>query len=483
MALDTIDPAVAWNEDLEKQVKEIYDFSWKWFGILLRHHQLDWLRFIISGGDFIVLLSPRGHGKSTVIFVYLTWMICKNPKIRIMIIANTDALATNISRAIQRTIENNEDLRIHYGLDMGKPWKAGECFLAGELHPVLNAAATQAKVTGKRFDLCLMDDAVAEDFTSLARLNKFKDWMDGQLLLALDPWDEQVIVVGTRKGVKDWYSELLENPDIEHHVGKAIKEDGSPLWPVDFDRRGFSLEKLAKKKRRNPKIFAQEMMNDPSPPTGYIFNPKDLMIWETLPSRDYLTYAMGVDPGAGLGDRASWFAVSVVAYDNRNKNTYIVEQYRQREHLLRQLDVCKALKTSYEPKHIIVETYKPYAFLGEQFMNALPAAREVNYSDKLLRGTKDVDKEARIESRLAPLFRDHKIYIQNPDYNHFSNIFLTHEYLEFGGGGQAGKGSDMDMLDSLVLAIDDFEYDHQETCKVAARAGHVRTYPRRRRRR
>ena len=59
MALDTIDPAVAWNEDLEKQVKEIYDFSWKWFGILLRHHQLDWLRFIISGGDFIVLLSPR----------------------------------------------------------------------------------------------------------------------------------------------------------------------------------------------------------------------------------------------------------------------------------------------------------------------------------------------------------------------------------------------------------------------------------------
>ena len=450
--------------DVEATVQEIVVFAQRWFRIRLRPHQIDWVRFILTGGEFMILLSPRGHGKSTVTFIYLLWRICRNPLLRVMIIANTDELASDRLRTIKVAIENNEELREEYGLEMGKPWRLDECFLVGTLNPVLSAAASQARVTGKRFDICLMDDAISEEAASPAMLRRFKNWVEGQLFYAMDPAHEQVIVLGTRKGVNDWYSELLANPDIRSRVDQAIKADGTPLWPLDEEGRGFTIEKLRKKQRANPPMFAQEMMNQPSPPEGYRFNRDWLKFYSSLPPHEFLTYYQGIDPGAGLGERATYFATTIVAHDERNDNIYIVEQFRDKIPLDEQIRKAEELYIKYEPKQVMCESVMLYAYLAAEFEKKLPRMRVVDYIHFRLKGSEEKKKEARIESRLVPLFRDGKIFMPDPEFNHFSRIFIEQELMEFGGGGSGGirggggaTGSDMDMLDSLVLAIDEIE--------------------------
>ena len=458
-------------EHLDATVEEIKAFSIRWFKKTLRKHQIEWLYFILSSGDRCHLESPRRHGKSIVLRVYMLWLICKNPEIRILVIANTESLSAAIIRHVQRIIENNADEMLElYGIAPGKPWRATEmCFdkIVEHADAALMGKATSAKVTGLSTDVILMDDVVTVDSIRTAQqYRRLIEWIIGELWNTLDPMLEKVIILGTRKGITDWYSELLQNPDIDCRVDAAILEDGTPLWPkeptINGRRgRGFTIEGLEKKRRLNPELFAREWMNQPSLPSGYRFNREWIKEYTQLPPSQFLDHYLGIDPGHGLGDRASFFALVVIAHDTRNDNVYIVEMYRDKIDLELQIEKAQELYNKYQVKQAICESVFAYSFLADQFQKKLPQLRKVDIMHEGLKGTDVKSKEGRIESRLVPLYRAGWIHTRNPDIDHFTKIFNERELLQFGGGGTGGTqgNSEMDLLDALVYALDEIEFD------------------------
>lgn len=457
--------------DIEATILEIQAFAQRWFLITLRDHQLVWLRFILEGGDRIHLESPRRHGKSILLRVYMLWRICKDRHIRILVVANTEHLSSSIIRSLQRIIEHNKDeFADLYGIYPGRPWKATEMMLSGDVinsDSTLMGKAASARVTGLSSDIILMDDVVIPDSIRTAQqYRRLKEWIIGELWNTLDPMKELVLILGTRKGITDWYSELLDNPDVRCRVDAAIKEDGTPLWPKEGDAegRGFTLEMLEKKRRQDPELFAREWMNQPSLPKGYRFQREWISTFQALPPAQFIDYHMGIDPGHGLGDRASYFAIVVVAQDTRNNDCYLVEMFRDRIALDIQIEKAEYLYRKYEPKHTICEDVMGYKYLAKDFAKKLPLMTTRDYMHEALKGTDQVSKEARIESRLVPLFKEKKIYTKDAETDHFTRIFIERELLQFGGGGTGGKqgNSEMDLLDALVLAIDEIVFEDDE---------------------
>ena len=462
------------NDSIDETVEEIKVFAKRWFRITLRDHQIEWVRFILLGGERTHLESPRRHGKSIVLRVLMLWIISKDPSIRILVISNTESLSTSIIRVIQRIIEKNKvEFKKLYGVEPGRPWKATEMSLALlEEDAVINSDSTlmgkagNAKVTGLSSDIILMDDVVTADgIRTRQQYRRLKEWIYGELWNTLDPMKEKVVILGTRKGITDWYNELLTNPDIDCHIDRAIKEDGTPLWPKegDFEGRGFTLEMLEKKRRLDPELFEREWMNRPSLPKGYRFDRDWIKTYTELPPSQFLDYYIGIDPGAGLGDRATYYAITVIAHDTRNEDIYIVEMYRDRMALDEQIEIAEELCRKYEPKAVMCESVFAYSFLADEFKKAIAqhtrGFRKVNYKEDGLKGTDQKSKEARIESRLRPLFKKGLIFTKDAEIDHFTRIFIERELLQFGGGGTGGTqgNSEMDLLDSLVLATDDVE--------------------------
>ena len=458
------------NGSVDETVDNIQEFATRWFRKTLRDHQVEWLVFFFTTTNHAHLESPRRHGKSVLLQILMLWLICQDPFLRILVAANTESLATSIIRSIQRVIENNEDdFKRLYGVEKGKPWKATEMCLSGQVihsDPALMAKAGGAKVTGLSTDIILIDDIIlADNIRTPQQYRRLKEWIYGELWNTLHPMIEKVIILGTRKGITDWYSEMLTNPDIDCRVDQAILDEGTenerPLWDKskDFEGRGWTLEMLEKKRRLDPELFEREWMNRPSLPKGYRFDRDWIRTWSSLPRPEFLDWYMGIDPGDGLGDRASFFAITVVAVDRRTQDIYVVELYRDKLRLALQIEKAYELLQKYEPKMTICEGVFPYKYLAAEFHKKIKPMRIIDHSHEMLKGTDQKSKEGRIESRLVPLFREGKIFTKDQENDHFTRIFIERELLQFGGGGTGGTqgNSEMDLLDSLVFSIDEVE--------------------------
>ena len=454
-------------DSVAETIQEIQTFAQRWFNITLRDHQLEWLELLLKGGSMCLLLSPRRHGKTVLMKVYMAWRVSKDPSIRITVVANTESLASSINRAVQRVIEGNalewEEL---YDIKRGKPWKATECALFGQPHadPVLASKAARARVTGMSNDLILMDDVIIPDnIATPIQYRKLKEWIDGELFYTLDPMKEKVIILGTRKGMTDWYSELLENPDVDSLVYQAIitDEDGSEraMWPqeTDFEGRGFTMEALAKKRRSNPALFDREWMNSPSLSKGYRFKREDIKLYGILPHYKWLRFFMGIDPAYGKEKRASMTAFCVIGYDERFDYVYIVEMFKDRLSVMEQIEKAKELYDKWNPEAVLIESVMAFGMLYDEYEKAIPRTQPVNYSEKLA-------KELRIESVLAPLFRDGYLKFQDPEGDHFTRLFIETELLEFGGGGTSqNTRTPMDLLDALCLSMYNIDFGEDDT--------------------
>ena len=83
----------------------IYTFALTYMSITLEAHQLDWLEQIHFGGKRVLVLAPRGHGKSTITLVYIMWRICHDQDIKILSASHVESLAKRQARAVQTYIE------------------------------------------------------------------------------------------------------------------------------------------------------------------------------------------------------------------------------------------------------------------------------------------------------------------------------------------------------------------------------------------
>jgi hypothetical protein len=280
--------------------------NWKYMSIKLRPHQLDWLEQIHNGGKRVLVLAPRGHGKSTIIRCYIMFRICMDPDIKILMASHVESLAKLQARAIQMYIELPM-IQQDFGFSKGRPWSVSTFHLAGKIQPVMATVAARGGMVGKRFDIVIFDDLLSlETCINETSREKILNWIRAEVLPAIDPYDseeddydkEKMIVIGTRKHQHDWYSQLLVS-DLYTKVMDVAHIGDEYLWPEKFNKEVLDMKLL----ELGPRLFAQEYMNEVTPSEGMAFRREWLRYYDELPKPYMLKYCMGIDPSLGSKER------------------------------------------------------------------------------------------------------------------------------------------------------------------------------------
>jgi len=374
-----------------------------------------------------------------------------------LLISHSKEMAEDFSRTIRNVMEN-EDLQREFKFTRGTPWRANSWRLAESPHskPTLTCKGAMGRMAGWRGDMIVFDDLLDTNTVATTEMmRKINNWIKTDVLEALDPGPlQKVVVVGTRKHMEDWYGELLQNPVYKQRKDTVWDSNKRPLWSHIIDEHG---NKLAPKYTKDyieeireevgPLIFAQEYMNEPSPPEGLLFKYDWLRFYEHLPTHGQLSYFIGFDPSHGSKrDRASFFAYCVVAYDNIYDKIYVVEMYRaklsQDEQVQRAIEVVER----YAPQAMFVETVFSYTHIFDALRGRFRNVVDVDYIHSKLKGTSVLNKEERIKNICAPFIELGKVIFPQPDLNPMIKTFLDYEYISFPLG-------DMDMFDALTLAI------------------------------
>lgn len=444
-------------------VEHVCWFALEYLHIVIQPHQRIWLEFLISPGKRKHLEAPRGHGKTTTLIeVLLVYMICHFPNIKILLASHKEAVAKRQARMIQVHLQRKR-IKEDFAITRGSPWRRDEFYIKehgiDKPFPVVYAVAGQGGMTGYRFDWIVFDDLLVMDNSKSEVLRaKLLEWIENEVFKARDPSEMQkIIVVGTRKHIKDWYSQLLASKFWDCHVDRAIQEDGSPLWPFRLDKDGkqikpeYDLAELEDRKiTEGARAFAQEYMNMPAPAEGLLLRREWIKTHTETPPQQFLDIFMGVDPSFGsTRERASSLAIAVVAADRRvdHHMIYVLELFKAQLPLNEQMAKIAQLYDKWQPVSCNIEAVLINDHFANHVIDTLPNFYPIDYMHKRLKGTSEVSKDARIQNLIGWYFSEGKVSLPDPRYNHDVREFIESEYIEFPDG-------EKDLLDALNLAVD-----------------------------
>ncbi len=444
----------------------IEEFADRFLNIVIQPHQKPWLDFLESIEHRGILLAPRGHGKTTTVnYIWLSWVIANDPTLRILLISHSKSMAEDFSGAVRNVMENKE-LQAEFGFKSGTPWRRNSWRLNRSPldKPTLECKGAMGRMTGWRGDMVVFDDLLEYSTMSENVVVKLDTWRKQSVLPAIDTHKlNKVVVVGTRKSMDDWYGELLAGTLYENRVDTAFQtedymtnEDSPCLAPYLYDVDGNILTPfwnrenlLMRREEIGPLTFAQEYMNQPSPPEGLDLKFEWLRFYENLPDHGHLSYFAGIDPSAGRSKntRTSWLAICIVAYDRIFNKIYVTDFYRGKHSPEEQVRICRQHLDKYKGiKKIYVEAVFEYTYVYNKLKELYHNVRKKDYIHDKLKGVSVVKKEERIMEVLAPHIELGKIIFKRPELDPYTKTFINHEYTAFPHG-------DFDMLDALTLAV------------------------------
>ena len=261
-----------------------------------RHHQIfaEKLELVAQGKlkRLIVNMPPR-HTKSEFASTYFpSWVLGRNPKLKVMQITHTGELAFRFGRKVRDIVDSAEYQEVFPGVHLKTDSKSagrwetnggGEAFYSG----------IGGAVTGRGADLLVLDDIHSEqDALSPTALDNAWDYYSSGPRQRLQPGGAIVIVM-TRWSTKDLTGRLL-NKQAEDHADQwevvefpaIFPDSGDALWP-----EYWALSELEGVKASLPvsKWEAQWMQN-PTSEEGAILKREWWQIWkkEDIPQMQYI---------------------------------------------------------------------------------------------------------------------------------------------------------------------------------------------------
>lgn len=262
-------------------VPDFPTFCEKYLGQRLFTHQLQWMdlldgrpprdlhdscTFIEGLRNRLLVNTPTGHGKSTTLTVNrVVWEVVRNPNIKIKVVSKSQRMAEDFLLQIKSRLTDPVYGQMH--TDFGPPdgfganaasWKANRIYVNSDIRdveqkdPTVEALGMRGQIYGARADLIILDDVV--DNINVAEWRKQIGWIQGMLMNRLGR-NGVLMVIGTRIGAQDLYSELLRS---EHYGGrkppwtylaqKAVLEfaddpaDWVTLWPYSDSPEDATIE-------------------------------------------------------------------------------------------------------------------------------------------------------------------------------------------------------------------------------------------------
>lgn len=223
------------SQEIEKISFE--DFCKEYLNQQMFTHQLQWIDLLEGreprdlhpsmkydkGEDNLILVNcPPNHAKTTSITTnYLTYRICMDPKVRVIIISKTGPQAKKFLRGVTDRLTSPvyEKLQLRFApagtfKTEHSVWRNDMVYVdtgaaSGddplERDPTVQALGIGQQIYGSRADLVILDDCV--DTENFAAFEKQIEWVQSMVLTRPGPHGK-VLIIGTRVAAQDLYSEI-----------------------------------------------------------------------------------------------------------------------------------------------------------------------------------------------------------------------------------------------------------------------------------
>jgi hypothetical protein len=171
--------------------------------------------------DLLIVNMPPEHAKTTSVTInYVTYRICMDPNIRVIVVSKTMDMAKKMLYAIKTRLTHPKyaEMIANYAPVGGfeknsEAWNQNMIYISddardsGEKDPTVQALGIRGHIYGARADLIIMDDCV--DLTNAHEFEKQIDWLQSEVISRISN-QGALLVVGTRLASKDLYSEIRE---------------------------------------------------------------------------------------------------------------------------------------------------------------------------------------------------------------------------------------------------------------------------------
>jgi hypothetical protein len=158
----------------------------------------------------VLINVPPNHAKSmTLTIEYVTYKVCTNPNIKVIIVSKTQTLAKDFLYAIKQRLTSHRyaELQASYGGTEGfkgkeSAWTADRIYLSDELRdsgekdPTVQAIGMGGQIYGARADLIIVDDAVL--LSNAGEYEKQMRWLNQEVSSRLPGGGGRLLVIGTR---------------------------------------------------------------------------------------------------------------------------------------------------------------------------------------------------------------------------------------------------------------------------------------------
>ena len=179
------------------------------------------MTFLPGERDLIMVNMPPEHAKTTSITInYVTYRICMDPNIRVILVSKTQQMAEKMLYAIKTRLTHPRytEMIAQYAPKGGfskdsEAWNKNMIYVSdqmrdsGEKDPTVQALGVRGHIYGARADLIVLDDTV--DLTNAHEYDKQIDWIQSEVISRVSA-SGAMLIVGTRLAAKDMYSELRD---------------------------------------------------------------------------------------------------------------------------------------------------------------------------------------------------------------------------------------------------------------------------------
>lgn len=384
------------------EIPDFPDFCAEYLDTEMFRHQLQWYdllegreprqlhdnqRYIPADPDMLVINTPPDHSKSTTITVnYVTWRICQDPNVRVIIVSKTETMAKRFLKAIKDRLAENttyHKLQSDFGPfdEDAASWSANQIYAgsgdSGEHSPTVQAIGMGGQIYGNRADLVILDDCVLG--SNAHQFENQINWIQTEVVNRCASYGGRILLVGTRLAPVDLYREIfkpeyyadeespwtyLSQPAVEEYAEdpadwvtlwpwtnrppvtkqarELVKQNEDGRWPAK-DGKALAKERRKTSARNWALVFQQEDVAEDS-----IFDPKDLQA--CTEERRYAGRMVAGQPGhrkhgmdglyvvAGLDPAAvNYTAIVVVGLDRSTGKRYVIDVYNRSGTLPHQL--------------------------------------------------------------------------------------------------------------------------------------------------
>lgn len=331
-----------WVKDIDKCRKNILYFAENFFYIVnldegririkLHNYQKKILR-ALRDNRFVVLLSSRQSGKSTMMTIYALWVACFNEDQNILVVANKESTAINIFKRIRLAYEQLPNYLKPGAVEYGKT-----SMTLGNGSSIGISTTSSDAGRGSSVNCLILDELAFIDNHLVEAFWKsvypiISSSKKSKIFIASTPNGTgnlfHELYVGAIENKNGWHPERVDWWEVpgrdEEWKEKTIRTLGS----VEAFQQEFCNEFLQTGESSiNEKLF-EELKSETKEPE-YVYDEGKYLLWDSF-RQDHI-YVAGVDISEGVGEAASVIQIlditnlrsieQVAVYHDRNISPY-----------------------------------------------------------------------------------------------------------------------------------------------------------------